>query len=173
LFLSRIVPEKEVHTLVEAFKKIKTDLKLVIAGDATHTEAYLDKVKALAKNDKRIIFTGPLYGDDKIEAFSNARFFVLPSTIEGMPIVLLEAMSFGLCPLVSDIEENLDVIKDYGFSFKVRNVNDLKKKLEYLIKNPNITNKKGKQCKGLVKTEYQWENIAKQTLKVYKEVLHE
>jgi glycosyltransferase involved in cell wall biosynthesis len=171
LFLSRIVPEKEVHTLVEAFKKIKTDIKLAIAGDATHTEAYLEKVKSLAKNDKRIIFTGPLYGDDKIEAFSNARLFILPSTIEGMPIVLLEAMSFGLCPLVSNIEENLDVIKEYGFSFKVRDVSDLKSKLEYLIKNPGITKKKGSVCKELVKKHYQWPSIAKQTLEVYKEAL--
>lgn len=171
LFLSRIVPEKEVHTLIQAFRKTKTDLKLAIAGDATHTEAYLEKVKALAKNDKRIIFTGAIYGDDKIEAFSNARFFVLPSTIEGMPIVLLEAMSFGLCPLVSDIEENMDVVKSHGASFKVRNIDDLKDKLEYLIKNPKITKAKGKQCKEIVRKHYQWNSIAKQTLEVYKEAL--
>lgn len=172
LFLGRIVPEKEVHTLVEAFKKINTNLKLVIAGDATHTEDYLNKVKKLAANDKRIIFTGALYNDDKVEAFSNARFFVLPSTIEGMPIVLLEAMSFGLCPLVSDIEENLDVVGELAVSFKVRDVNDLKKKLEYLINNPAVANKKGRQCNELVRKKYQWKNIARQTLKIYKEVLH-
>lgn len=172
LFLSRIVPEKGIHTLIEAFKKLNTNHKLVIAGDATHTEEYLKKVKKLAGNDKRIIFTGPLYGDDKVEAFSNASFFVLPSTIEGMPIVLLEAMSFGLCPLTSDIEENLDVVGDLGVSFKVKDINDLKKKLEYLINNPSIAKKKGKQCKELAKKKYQWKNIANQTLKVYKEVLH-
>jgi glycosyltransferase involved in cell wall biosynthesis len=175
LFLSRIVPEKEVHTLIEAFKKmnksISANLKLVIAGDATHTEAYFDKVKSLAKDDKRIIFTGPLYGKDKIEAFSNARFFVLPSTIEGMPIVLLEAMSFGICPLVSNIQENMDVIKDYGFSFKVRDVDNLKNKLEYLIKNPKITKSKGKKCKELVKQNYQWNVIAEKTMKLYEEVI--
>jgi len=171
LFLSRIVPEKEVHTLVQAFKKLKTNLKLVIAGDATHTEAYLEKVKALAKNNKNIIFTGPLYGNDKIEAFSNARLFVLPSTIEGMPIVLLEAMSFSLCPLVSNIEENLDVVKNNGFSFKVRDIIDLSKKLEYLINHPEITVAKGRACKKLVMKDYQWDAIAKKTLAVYKEVL--
>lgn len=171
LFLSRIVPEKEVHTLIEAFKKTNTTLKLVIAGDATHTEDYLKKVKQLAKNDKRIIFTGPLYGDDKLEAFSNARFFVLPSTIEGLPVVLLEAMSFGLYPLVSDIEENLDVIKNYGVSFKVRDSSDLKDKLEYLINNPSITKKKGKLCKEVVIKHYGWKEIARKTLNVYAEVL--
>jgi len=89
LFLSRIVPEKGVHFLIKAFKDIKTDIKLVIAGDATHTDKYFEEVKALAKDDKRIIFTGALYDEKKYEAFSNARFFILPSTIEGMPIVLL------------------------------------------------------------------------------------
>jgi len=171
LFLSRIVPEKEVHTLIQAFKKINNNLKLVIAGDATHTEAYLEKVKKLAGNDKRIIFTGPLYGNDKAEAFSNARFFVLPSTIEGMPIVLLEAMSFGICPLVSNIKENRDVIKNSGFSFKVRDVNDLESKMEFLIKNPAKAKKQGRLCKVIVKKDYQWENIAKKTLEVYNEVL--
>lgn len=178
LFLSRIVPEKEVHTLIEAFKRINTNLKLVIAGDATHTEAYLERVKGLAKGDKRIIFTGPLYDDekskkyDKTEAFSNALFFVLPSTIEGMPIVLLEAMSFSLCPLVSNIKENLDVIKNASFSFKVRNINDLKSKMEFMINNKDKVKKQGKLCKNMVVKDYQWKNIAKKTLEVYKEVLH-
>jgi glycosyltransferase involved in cell wall biosynthesis len=173
LFLSRIVPEKEVHTLIQAYKKLDTNIKLVIAGDATHTDEYLKEAKALAKENKNIIFTGPLYGKDKIEAFSNALFFVLPSTIEGMPIVLLEAMSFGLTPLVSDIKENLAVIEDVGFSFKVRDIKDLSKKLEYLIKNKSLVKNKGRSAKALVKKKYQWQRIAKQTLKLYKNVLDE
>jgi glycosyltransferase involved in cell wall biosynthesis len=171
LFLSRIVPEKGIHYLIKAFKGIKTDLKLVIAGDATHTEKYFEELKALAKGDKRIIFTGALYDEKKTEAFSNARFFVLPSTIEGMPIVLLEAMSFGLCPLTSDIEENLEVIGELGFSFKSRDVNDLKKKLEFMINNPSKAKKQGALCKELVKSKYQWKSIAQQTYNIYEEVL--
>jgi glycosyltransferase involved in cell wall biosynthesis len=165
LFLSRIVPEKGVHYLIEAFKKINTDLKLVIAGDATHTDSYANKVKEMAKNDKRIIFTGPLYGKDKIEAFSNAKFFILPSTIEGMPIVLLEAMSYGLCPLTSDIKENKEVIQNLGITFKSKDANDLKKKLEYIISAD--LKKKGEKCKQLVKNNHNWKKIAKQTIKVY------
>lgn len=172
LFLSRIVPEKGIHFLIEAFKKTNTSLKLVIAGDATHTDKYYRQVKALAKDDKRIIFTGPLYDNDKIEAFSNAKLFILPSTIEGMPIVLLEAMSFGICPLVSNIKENMEVIKNLGFSFKSKDPNDLKKKLDYILAHPLEAKNKGKQCKELVRANYQWPAIAKKTFDVYEEVLN-
>jgi glycosyltransferase involved in cell wall biosynthesis len=171
LFLSRIVPEKGIHFLIQAFKGIDTNLKLVIVGDATHTEKYLEEVKALVKDDKRIIFTGPLYDNDKIEAFSNARFFVLPSTIEGMPIVLLEAMSFGTCPLVSNIKENMEVIKNLGFSFKTKDIKDLRKQLIFMIKHQNEVKKQGKLCKLMVQKDYQWKNIAKKTFEVYNEVL--
>jgi glycosyltransferase involved in cell wall biosynthesis len=167
LFLSRIVPEKGIHYLIEAFKGLDTDLKLVIAGDATHTEDYLAKVKAMAKDDPRIIFPGPWYGESKYEAFSNARFFVLPSTIEGMPIVLLEAMSFGLCPLVSDIEENADVIGELGYRFRTKDVADLQKQLKYLISNPQACVQRGARSRELVKRTYQWPVVAKKTLAVY------
>ncbi|MGV8141090.1 MAG: glycosyltransferase family 4 protein [Candidatus Woesearchaeota archaeon] len=169
LFLSRIVPEKEVHTLIQAFKNVKTNKKLVIVGDATHTFEYQEKIREMAKTDKRIILAGPLYNVDKIEAFSNCEFFVLPSTIEGMPIVLLEAMSFGKCPLVSNIEENLDVIRDNGYAFRVRDVNDLTKQLEYMLKHKTEVRKKGLKCKEYVKANYDWDTIAKQTLEVYKD----
>lgn len=170
LFLSRIVPEKGLHFLIEAFKTIKTDYKLVIVGDATHTDSYYNKIKNMAKSDNRIILTGALYNQDKIEAYSNAAFFVLPSTIEGMPMVLLEAMSFGLCPLVSDIEENKEVIEDgrYGFSFRSKDTKDLKTQLKYLIKSPEKRKEIGDLSKSLIKRKYNWEMVAKRTFKLYK-----
>lgn len=171
LFLSRIVPEKGLHFLIEAFKKIKTDKLLAIVGDATHTDSYVDEVKDLAKSDKRIIFTGALHGKDKIEAFSNAYSFVLPSTIEGMPLVLLEAMSYGICPLVSNIQENLDVIEDNAFSFETKKISSLKSQLEYMIENPKEIKSQGNSCKLLVEKKYNWDVIAKQTFDVYKGAL--
>ncbi len=168
LFLSRLVPEKGVHFLIEAFKKTVTDQKLVIVGDTTHTDRYLEELRELSKGDCRIIFTGPLYGKDKFEAFSNASLFVLPSTIEGMPIVLLEAMSFGLCPLVSDIRENLDVIEGkYGFSFRSRDVPDLKKQLEKLIISPELRKKTGSSAKAMVMKRYRWEAVSEKTYGLY------
>jgi glycosyltransferase involved in cell wall biosynthesis len=171
LFLSRIVPEKGIHTLIKAYKNIDTDTKLIIAGDTTHTEGYLKEIQELAKDDKRVILTGPLYGEEKTQAFSNCLFFVLPSTIEGMPIVLLEAMSFGKCPLVSDIEENMDVIHDNGFSFKVGDETDLQKKIEYMLKHTDIVKRKGLECKVIVKDNYGWDAVAKKTYLVYRDAL--
>ena len=169
LFLSRIVPEKGIHTLIEAFKELKTDVKLVIAGDATHTEEYEQQLRAQAEGDSRIIFTGPLYGDWKYEAFSNAKLFVLPSTIEGMPIVLLEAMSFGICPLVSDIRENLDVTEGLGFSFRAKDAESLRQVLSAALRNPKL-GEEGRKCRKLVEERYRWPKIAEQTMQLYNEL---
>jgi glycosyltransferase involved in cell wall biosynthesis len=172
LFMGRIVPEKGLHTLIAAFKQVKTNSNLVIAGDATHTESYEKEIKQLAKDDKRIVFTGPLYGKDKEEALSNCLFFVLPSTIEGMPIVLLEAMSYGICPLASDIEENSDALKGHGFLFKNKDAKSLKHMLIQMLNNKDLIQAEGRRCKAFVKKEYDWKKIAKQTIAVYKEALN-
>jgi glycosyltransferase involved in cell wall biosynthesis len=168
LFISRIVPEKGLDCLIPAFKAIKTDIKLLIVGDATHTESYLEKLKKMTKDNPRIIFAGPLYGKEKSEAYSNALFFVLPSTIEGMPIVLLEAMSYGLCPLVSNIKENVEVIGGLGHSFKNKNTIDLQSELDYLIKHANKHPTTKKRYISHIAKNYQWNTIAKETYTVYK-----
>jgi len=77
-------------------------------------------------------------------------------------------MSFGCCPLTSDIEENRDVIKNDAYSFKSKDVKDLKAKLEFMLKNPKQVKAKGIRCKSIVKKKYDWPTIAKQTLEVYK-----
>lgn len=94
LFLARIVPEKGLHYLIEAFKNIDTDKKLVIAGGASHTNDYLEKMKKMASEDKRIIMTGFVQGEELEELYSNCCLYCLPSDIEGMPLSLLEAMSY-------------------------------------------------------------------------------
>jgi len=142
LFLSRIVPEKGLHYLIDSFRKVDTGMNLVIAGDATHTDEYMEQVRKKAKGDPRIIFAGARYGDEKAQLFSNAYMFVLPSTIEGMPIVLLEAMSYGLCPLTSDIIENMDVTEGrYGKSFKSRDIKSLASEIELMIAQPEDVKK--------------------------------
>lgn len=170
LFLSRIVPEKGLHFLVKAFAGVKGDVKLLVVGDATHTDDYMKKVKGMAK-DERIIFAGPLYGKEKAEAFSNAAFFVLPSTIEGMPVVVLESLSYGTCPLVSNIEENLDLIEQdkYGYSFTSEHVQDLRKQLQWMIFHSAECSKKGIAGKRKVRKDYKWSAIAEQYLPSYHE----
>ena len=116
LFLGRLVPEKGIRYLVEAFKNVKTDKKLVIAGGSSDTDSFMEKVKDLAKGDDRILFTGFVQGAMLDELYSNAYIYTLPSDLEGMPLSLLEAMSYGNCCLVSDIPECAEVVEDKAFT---------------------------------------------------------
>ena len=136
LYLGRIVPEKGIHYLISAWKNIFSDKKLVIAGGASDTDEYMRKLRDLAKDDDRIIFTGFTQGRELEELYSNAYVYVLPSDLEGMPLSLLEAMSYGNCCLTSDIEECASVIDDHGLTFHKSDVDDLKSKLDELINNP-------------------------------------
>ena len=112
LFLGRLVPEKGIRYLVEAFKNVKTDKKLVIAGGSSDTDSFMEELKDLAKGDDRILFTGFVQGAMLDELYSNAYIYTLPSDLEGMPLSLLEAMSYGNCCLVSDIPECAEVVED-------------------------------------------------------------
>lgn len=95
LFLGRLVPEKGIRYLVEAFENVKTDKKLVIAGGSSDTDSFMEELKELAKGDDRILFTGFVQGAMLDELYSNAYIYTLPSDLEGMPLSLLEAMSYG------------------------------------------------------------------------------
>ena len=112
LFLGRLVPEKGIRYLVEAFKNVKTDKNLVIAGGSSDTDTFMAELKELAKGDDRILFTGFVQGAMLDELYSNAYIYTLPSDLEGMPLSLLEAMSYGNCCLVSDIPECAEVVED-------------------------------------------------------------
>ena len=118
LFLARIVPEKGLHYLIEAYSQITTEKKLVIAGGSSHSHEYMSQIKEMASKDDRIIMTDFVHGHCLEELYSNAYIFVLPSDVEGMALSLLEAMSYGNCCLVSDIQENTEVVDDYAETFK-------------------------------------------------------
>mgnify|MGYP000847946155 FL=1 len=167
LFLARIVPEKGLDDLIDAYNKIKTDKKLVIAGGASHTNDYLRHIEQKVKKNKNIIMTGFVQGDELEELFSNTFLYCLPSHIEGMPISLLEAMSYGRNVLVSDIEENTQVIGKYGTSFKKGNIDDLAKKLQDSLNEKNRKN--SEDIGNYILKRYNWNEIVKETLKLYKE----
>lgn len=137
LFLARIVPEKGLHYLISAFKQInnKNNLKLVIAGGSSHSSNYYSEMVESAKGNSNILFTGFVSGNLLTELYSNALFYVLPSDIEGMPLSLLEALSFRNICLCSDITELRDVNSKNCYYFEHSNVEDLKRKLESLISN--------------------------------------
>jgi len=177
LFLSRIVPEKGLDLLIEAFRELETDLRLLIVGDAHYDRAYGEALRETAKGDSRILFTGPLFGEEKEEALSNAFLFVLPSYIEGMSIVLLEAMSHGQCPVVSDISENLEVIgspgsdESVGVSFKSGDASDLRRILKDLIANPARVQEIGEKAREKARREFNWDRIANQYAELYESMI--
>ncbi len=167
LFLGRIVPEKGLTYLVDAFKKINTDKKLVIAGGASDTDEFYNALRDSAKTDDRIIFTGFVEGRLLEELYSNTYLYVLPSDLEGMPLSLLEALSFGNCCLTSDIDECAQVLGEYGVTFKKSNVNDLRTKIEFLLKNPQIVDEFKKKSADYVLDKYNWDNVVEKTLLLY------
>ena len=133
LFLGRLVPEKGIRYLVEAFKNVKTDKKLVIAGGSSDTDSFMEELKELAKGDDRILFTGFVQGAMLDELYSNAYIYTLPSDLEGMPLSLLEAMSYGNCCLVSDIPECAEVVEDKDLSRFGRNYIEVGRYLERIF----------------------------------------
>ncbi|MFH2093445.1 MAG: glycosyltransferase family 4 protein [Pseudomonadota bacterium] len=167
LFAARLVAEKGPHFLIEAFRALDTDMKLVIAGDAAHAEEFKAQLRDLAGDDDRIIFPGFLTGPLLEELFSNAYVFCLPSTLEGLPIALLEAMSYGNCCLASDIPENLEAIESFGFTFRNRDVGDLRERLEFLIQHPEKVIEKQKISREYVLSNYSWDTIADQMEELY------
>lgn len=173
LFLGRIVPEKGIENLIKAFKKLKTTKKLVIAGGASDTNGFFNKMKQMASSDNRIIFTGFVDGNLLSELYSNAYLYVLPSKLEGMPIGLMEAMAFGNCCLVSDIPECKNVVMNHGIVFKNNDFNDLYLKLEELVKNPKKVEMLKSKSADYILNKYQWTTVINKTLELYKESINE
>ena len=168
LFLGRLVPEKGIRYLVEAFKEVKTDKKLVIAGGSSDTDDFTAELKNLAKGDDRIIFTGFVQGQLLDELYSNAYIYTLPSDLEGMPLSLLEAMSYGNCCLVSDIPECTEVVEDKGIIFKKSDVSDLKKKLQEVCEQPETVKRLKEQAADYICRKYNWDDVVKETVKLYR-----
>ena len=166
LFLARIVPEKGLHYLIEAYKQINTDKKLVIAGGASHTNDYLKKIKEMVKDNSNIIMTGFVQGQELDELYSNCYLYCLPSDIEGMPLSLLEAMSYGCECLTSNIEENIQVLGKYGETFEKSNIDDLRKKLQKYVDNKDKRVNAENISNYILKT-YNWDKITHNIEKLY------
>ncbi|WP_242972603.1 glycosyltransferase family 4 protein [Lachnoclostridium sp. An169] len=167
LYLGRLVPEKGLKYLIEAFKKVKTGKKLVIAGGSSDTDAYADELKELAKDDNRILFTGFVQGKLLKELYSNAYVYVLPSDLEGMPLSLLEAMSYGNCCLVSDIVECTEVVGDKAAVFKKGNSTDLARVLQKLQDEPETVRKYKDEAADYICGRYNWDEVTEKTLGLY------
>lgn len=168
LFLGRLVPEKGLRYLIEAFKKVKTDKKLVIAGGSSDTEEFTNDLKKMTENDRRILFTGFIRGQELDEIYSNAYIYTLPSDLEGMPLSLLEAMSYGNCCLVSDIEECVSVVEDKALVFKKSVVTELHKKLQSACDDETMVAAYKNKAADFICSKYCWDDVVEKTLEVYR-----
>lgn len=165
LFVGRLVREKGVHYLVEAFKMLKTNYNLVIVGSDPYNKDYELYLKKIA--NEKTVFLGKVYGKEVETLYSGAYLYVTPSDLEGTSPALLTAMAFGKCVLVSDIPENQETVGDAGFLFKQGDVDDLSQKLNFLIENPTIVEQTGLKAVNRIKTTYNWDLIASQIAKIY------
>ena len=165
LFLGRIVPEKGLQYLLDAWKGIHTDKKLVIAGGSSDTNEFLDSLKAIASEN--VIFTGFQQGQVLEELYSNAYVYTLPSDLEGMPLSLLEAMSYGNCCVVSDIPECTEVVEDHAVRFPKGNIESLQTTLQTLLDNPQQVKEYKSSAADFICNKYNWDDVVNETLHIY------
>ena len=166
--LCRIVPEKGIHYLLEAYKNIDSDKKIVVAGGFSNAAEYMEQIRQMAAEDPRVILTDFVHDQELEELCSNAYIFCLPSDVEGMSISLLEGMSYGRCCLVSDIDENIEVVEDKAVSFKKSDVKDLGDKVRFLIDNPEVVNKYKEMAADFICDKYNWDKMTDTTIDIYK-----
>lgn len=169
LYLGRLVPEKGIQYLIDAYNRLDTDKKLVIAGGASDSDTFATQLIETANGNPNVIFTGFVQGQLLEELYSNAYVYTLPSDLEGMPLSLLEAMSYGNCCLTSDITECSDVVLDKAVTFKKGDVNDLENKLRYLCSNPETVNTYKSGAADYICERYNWDDVVSRTLDRYKE----
>jgi glycosyltransferase involved in cell wall biosynthesis len=179
LFMGRLVPEKRVDWLVESFLSLAMsspelkDVKLVIAGESSGTDKYVRRLKELGRRSEKIIFCGYTEGREKAEFFSNALLLVLPSYLEGFPIVVLEAKSYGVCVLASNISPHRELIENDvdGVLFETDNFSDLTAKIQNLLHDPQKIVAIGKKAQESMKKNMSWNEVVRKSLDVYTSVL--
>jgi len=178
LAVSRLVSHKAIHYLIEAFRQLKKkqptlaeNLKLVIVGDGSFTDHYVEYLRAMTRDLPDIVFTGWQKGAELSDLFSGSLFFVHPSQSEGLPLVVLEAMSYEKAVIVSDIPEHQEIIIDKRFLFEHNSAADLTRKLIWVLQNPTIRKVSQIQNRQLVEKEYNWEMILPLLEAVYERTL--
>jgi glycosyltransferase involved in cell wall biosynthesis len=169
LFLGRFSPEKGCHLLLEAYERLDTDVKLVLAGGASFCDEYSRALKT--HTSERIKMLDWVSGETLDELLTNAMLFVLPSDLEGLSLALLDAMGAGLCVLASDIPENREAVEDAGFTFRRGDPADLAERLRFLIANPAVREAAGTAAKRRIGEQYQWSEVARQVEQAYFEMM--
>ena len=171
LYLGRLVQEKKADILIEAYLESNTQLQLVITGDDPNEKKYINSLKEKAKKNQNIIFTGSAFDEDKEALLQNCKIFAIPSELEGLPITLLEAMSYKKVCIASDIEPNKEALGNSGIFFKVNNKKDLIDKINDTSENYNNYSRLEEIVFERIKEKFTWEIIANDFIKYYQKIL--
>jgi glycosyltransferase involved in cell wall biosynthesis len=174
LFLGRLVPEKAPDLLIRAFRRVDVPQRLVIAGGSSFTDDYVRGIQALVANDDRIVLPGYVYGDLLEELYANAAAFVLPSSLEGLPLTLLEAASYGLPLVTSDIAPNLEVVGHDAPGHRVFHVGDeagLAAALQRVLGDPSGERAGAEELRRRVVSAYSWDAAAEMTESLYERLV--
>jgi glycosyltransferase involved in cell wall biosynthesis len=169
LYAGRLSPEKGLGIMIEAHRPL-AGVKLVLAGGSSYSEAYMEELRATARDG--VVFTGFLTGTLLQEIYSNALAFVLPSRMEGLSVALLEAMSYGLPVIASDIPENRELVDECGgYLFRLDDVVDLRRVMQAIIQAPAEALQVGARARDRVRAGFDWDRIAGETAEFYREVV--
>ncbi len=169
LFVGRISPEKGVHTLLEALRPLAGGKQLVLAGGSSYSDGYVERVRATAWEG--VQFLGRVDRETMHELLSNCYAFVLPSTMEGLSVALLEALSYGTCIIATDIPENLEVIGEAGLTFPVGDVNSLRSALKRVLEDPELARDYRRKASERALSRPDWEEVTRRTEELYYELI--
>jgi glycosyltransferase involved in cell wall biosynthesis len=157
LYVSRLEPENNAHMVIEAFKRVRTAHKLLIVGDAPYAREYIKALKESARRDKRIIFTGFVFGRDYRTLQQNAYCYIHATEVGGTHPALLEAMGFGNCVLALAAPENVEAVGDAGIVYS--DENDLTDKLQRVLRDGSLVHSYRNRAQARVQEMYDWDYV--------------
>ena len=173
LYVGRLVASKGCHTLIRAYKQLivahNLECKLVIVGDINHPNTYIQSL--LRERSEKILFTGYLEGDDLWQLYKYCTVFAFPSIVEALPMVLLEAMSFGVPVVYANIEESRSIADGKAYSFESGNELDLAQKILHVIEHRQEAFRLAEETRQEIADEYDWDVIVDKTEQIYTRVL--
>lgn len=168
LYVSRLEPENNAHLVIEAFKRVRTSHKLLIVGDAPYAHEYISKLRESARRDKRIIFTGFVFGDAYRALQQNAYCYVHATEVGGTHPALLEAMGYGNCVLTLATPENIEAVGEAGIHYT--DIKDLATKLQAVLRDGAIVSAYRQRAQMRVRERYDWEHVVNQYENLFAEM---
>lgn len=168
LYVSRLEPENNAHLVIEAFKRVRTAHKLLIVGDAPYAREYINDLKARARRDRRILFTGFVFGRDYRALQQNAYCYIHATEVGGTHPALLEAMGFGNCVLTLAAPENIEAIGDAGIAYS--DEKDLAEKLQRVLRDGSLVHSFRNRAQARVLEYYDWDYVVDQYERLFAEM---